>query len=94
MKNRSGEKIKLSGIDELLGVVNEEYNVRALVRFSLFYSFHVPPFFLLISMFPMQVHPLKFRLSLPIKFQCCDQHFCWELKIILIHFRNLPVLKK
>lgn len=24
MKNRSGEKIKLSGIDELLGVVNEE----------------------------------------------------------------------
>ena len=24
MRNRSGEKIKLSGIDELLGVVNEE----------------------------------------------------------------------
>lgn len=24
MKNRSGEKIRLSGIDELLGVVNEE----------------------------------------------------------------------
>ena len=25
MKNRSGEKIKLASIDELLGVVNEEY---------------------------------------------------------------------
>ena len=25
MKNRSGEKIKLTSIDELLGVVNEEW---------------------------------------------------------------------
>ena len=27
MKNRSGEKIKLISIDELLGVVNEEYEM-------------------------------------------------------------------
>ena len=30
MKNRSGEKIKLASIDELLGVVNEERSVRSI----------------------------------------------------------------
>ena len=29
MKNRSGEKIKLASIDELLGVVNEEWHMSA-----------------------------------------------------------------
>lgn len=32
MRNRSGEKIKLSGIDELLGVVNEESAMETLHR--------------------------------------------------------------
>ena len=27
MKNRSGEKVKLTSIDELLGVVNEESSI-------------------------------------------------------------------
>ena len=31
MKNRSGEKIKLASIDELLGVVNEESVFRTLL---------------------------------------------------------------
>lgn len=30
MKNRSGEKIRLTGIDELLGVVNEESAMEAI----------------------------------------------------------------
>lgn len=32
MKNRSGEKIKLASIDELLGVVNEESAISALAE--------------------------------------------------------------
>ena len=31
MKNRSGEKIKLASIDELLGVVNEESDRKSVV---------------------------------------------------------------
>ena len=34
MKNRSGEKIKLASIDELLGVVNEENDLRCNSEFE------------------------------------------------------------
>ena len=35
MKNRSGEKIKLASIDELLGVVNEESAMEIEIRRSI-----------------------------------------------------------
>ena len=41
MKNRTGEKIKLASIDELLGVVNEE---SAMVLFVILYTPHTPNF--------------------------------------------------
>ena len=42
MKNRSGEKIKLASIDELLGVVNEESAME--IEISKIHSFKNHPF--------------------------------------------------
>ena len=42
MKNRSGEKIKLASIDELLGVVNEESTME--IEISKIHSFKNHPF--------------------------------------------------
>ena len=42
MKNRSGEKIKLASIDELLGVVNEESAME--IEISKIHPFKNPPF--------------------------------------------------
>lgn len=42
MKNRSGEKIKLTSIDELLGVVNEESAME--IEISKIYAFKDHPF--------------------------------------------------
>lgn len=42
MKNRSGEKIKLASIDELLGVVNEESSME--IEIDKIHSFSKHPF--------------------------------------------------
>ena len=46
MKNRSGEKIKLASIDELLGVVNEESAME--IEISKIHPFKNHPFLSLI----------------------------------------------
>lgn len=42
MKNRSGEKVKLTSIDEMLGVLNEESAME--IEISRIYSFKDHPF--------------------------------------------------